>query len=366
MFSPGLDLDHLLEKAEREEKLSPAELLFLLELEKPEQLNRLFERACILRNRYFGKKVFLYSFIYFSTYCRNDCTFCYYRRSNSHPRRYRKTETEVLEAARSMAGSGVHLVDLTMGEDPYYFQRHGFEPLVDLVKKIREATALPVMVSPGVIPGDLFGKLARAGADWYACYQETYNRDLFHRLRIDQSYRLRFESKKKAMESGLLVEDGLLAGVGENASDVAFSLKTISDLGVHQARVMSFVPQEGTPLGGRPGPPLERELKIIALLRLLMPDRLIPASLDVDGVKGLQARLGAGANVITSLIPPQLGYAGVAQSIRDIDDGCRTVRGVIPILRQMGLEVAPLEQYRLWIEDERKKLRRHFGKASAS
>lgn len=366
MFSHDLDLDHLLEKAEHEEKLSTTELQYLLELERPEQLERIFKLACTLRNRYFGKKVFLYSFIYFSTYCRNNCAFCYYRRSNLHPRRYRKTETEVLEAARSMAASGVHLIDLTMGEDPFYYQRNGFDPLVDLVKKIKDATALPVMISPGVVPGDLFDELAGAGADWYACYQETYNQALFRRLRTEQSYALRFSSKEKAMESGLLVEDGLLAGVGESLSDIALSLEIMSRLGAHQVRVMSFVPQKGTPLSGRPAPPLARELKIIALLRLLMPYRLIPASLDIDGVTGLEARLGAGANVITSLIPPQLGYAGVAQSSRDIDDGYRTVPGVIPTLKRMNLEVAALEEYQSWIAGEKKKMRDRFGKAGIS
>ncbi len=75
---------------------------------------------------------------------------------------------------------------------------------------------------------------------------------------------------------------------------------------------------------------------MIAVMRLLFPDRLIPASLDIDGVAGLQARLNAGANVVTSLIPPRLGLAGVAQSTRDIDDGYRTVAGILPLLEQIG------------------------------
>jgi methylornithine synthase len=66
-------------------------------------------------------------------------------------------------------------------------------------------------------------------------------------LRLNQSYDLRFNSKINAMRSGLLVEDGILAGVGETLSDIAFSLEAMSRLGAHQVRVMSFVPQKGTP-----------------------------------------------------------------------------------------------------------------------
>lgn len=362
MSSTDLNLNHLLKKAERGAVLADRELLFILEQDQPAQQEAVFELARHLRERYFGKKVFLYSFIYFSTYCRNDCNFCSYRRSNSEPRRYRKSESEVLETARSMARSGVHLIDLTLGEDPFYYQKQGFGPLVDLVKKIKAETALPVMVSPGVVPGHTLMALAEAGADWYACYQETHNRELFSRLRPHQDYDRRLYSKKEAMESGLLAEDGLMAGVGETLSDIVYSMRTMARLQVQQVRVMSFVPQKGTPMSGRPGPSRERELLIIALLRILMPHRLIPASLDVDGIKGLQARLDAGANVITSLIPPQSGYAGVAQSTRDIDEGHRTVEGVLPLLEQMGMAAASPGDYQIWVRGEKEILRRRFEK----
>ena len=52
---------------------------------------------------------------------------------------------------------------------------------------------------------------------------------------------------------------------------------------------MTFVPQKGTPLDGHaPGKP-QKELLTISVMRLLFPDRLIPASLDVDGLAGLKS-----------------------------------------------------------------------------
>ena len=214
------------------------------------------------------------------------------------------------------------------------------------------------MVSPGVVPEQVLHDLSIAGADWYACYQETHNKELFSQLRLKQSYDLRFTSKKNAMQSGLLVEDGILAGVGETLSDLASSLESMSRLGAHQVRVMSFVPQKGTPMSHWATPSRKRELLFIALLRILMPDRLIPASLDVDGVEGLRARINAGANVITSLIPPQLGLAGVAQSTKDINEGYRTVQGIIPVLKKMGMRAASLEEYTCWIVKGKKEITR--------
>ena len=74
----------------------------------------------------------------------------------------------------------------------------------------------------------------------------------------------------------------------------------------------------------------------IAAMRLAMPDRFIPASLDVDGIAGLERRLEAGANVVTSIVPPTVGLAGVSQAELDIDEGYRTVHGVLPHLVVWG------------------------------
>ena len=192
------------------------EVRFLLELDDPGDRARLFQTARILRRRHFGDRVFLYGFLYFSTFCRNNCRFCQFRRDNTPLVRTRKTPGEILSAARQIAGSGVHLVDLTMGEDPYYFHRgeEGFSDLVDLVRRVRRETGLPVMISPGVVPEDVLARFAEAGADWYACYQETYNRALFEELRIGQSFRERMERKRGGGRTALLLEEGLLCGTG--------------------------------------------------------------------------------------------------------------------------------------------------------
>jgi methylornithine synthase len=105
----------------------------------------------------------------------------------------------------------------------------------------------------------------------------------------------------------------------------------------------------GTPMYQRKSPSRLRELLTIAVLRLLYPDRLIPASLDVDGIDLLQERLEAGANVITSLIPPRLGLSGVSQPSLGIEEGSRTVYNVASLLDQIGLEVATNQDYFQWI-----------------
>jgi len=345
-------LNTILEKARGGEPLQEEDLLFLLQLEAKEERQALFRAAREVRFKHFGNRVGLYGFVYFSTYCRNDCAFCLYRKSNVSCERYRKTTEEIVAAAVALADSGVHLIDLTLGEDPAYGAGHptDFGPLIEIVRAVRERTCLPVMISPGVVPKDVLVELQEAGATWYACYQETHNRDLFADLRLQQSYDERWSIKVFAKAIGMLVEEGLLVGVGDQVGDAVQSLLAMQELAADQVRAMTFVPQAGTPLAAWPQVGNGYELNLIAVMRLLFPECCIPASLDVEGIQGLKDRLNAGANVVTSIIPPAAGLQGVSQSTLDIAEGFRTVAGVQPILADCGLQPATPAEYGQWLE----------------
>lgn len=326
------------------------ELVELITSKDEAETEALFAAARARRQEIQGDKIFAYGFVYFTTYCRNNCNFCYYRRSNDIGR-YRKSEEEVLAVAKALIDSGVNLIDLTMGEDPQYHAEQ-FETVCRIIRTIKETYDTPVMISPGVVSDGIIDKMAEAGADFYALYQETHNRELFERLRVGQSYDERMHAKLYARDKGMYIEEGLLAGVGEGPADIARSLKLMGEIGARQVRVMSFIPQEGSPMENVRTPDREEELKIIALMRLLYPKALIPASLDVDGIKGLEDRINAGANLITSIIPPRSGFMGVAHNTMDVDEGGRTVEEAAAILSGMGLRVAGKDEYRAFLSEK--------------
>jgi len=151
-----------------------------------------------------------------------------------------------------------------------------------------------------------------------------------------------------------LIEEGLLVGVGESMADIADSIFVMRELRADQVRAMSFVPQKGTPMEHFPSPNPSKEVLIIALMRLVFPECLIPASLDVGGHAELGQKLAAGANVVTSLIPPGQGLAGVAQCTLGIEDGKRTAAGIQSILRENELEPASSEEYHSWLNQRLK------------
>ena len=79
MKTDPIRLNSTLAKAKEGNVLSKKDITFLLSLEDNEQIDRLFQAAWDLRSKHFGDTIFLYGFIYTSTYCRNDCHFCFYR-----------------------------------------------------------------------------------------------------------------------------------------------------------------------------------------------------------------------------------------------------------------------------------------------
>ena len=322
----------------------------LLAAESEDDLALLYQTARETRTAEFGDRIFLYGFVYFSTFCRNNCNFCYFRKENKIGR-YRKNNAEILAICEKLAESGVHLIDLTMGEDPFYHQEN-FETILELIAEIKKRTGLPVMISPGVVPRGIIDRFAEAGVEWYALYQETHNPALFRKLRIEQEYEERMAAKQYAKEKGMLIEEGIMTGIGENLSDLADSLLEMGRIGAKQVRVMSFVPQAGIPMELCETPERSLEMKVIAAMRLLYPRALIPASLDIDGIDGLYERILAGANLITSLIPPMAGLSGVAQSEMDIDNGSRSVSGVVAPLASMGLRPATAAEYRQFLSEQ--------------
>lgn len=334
--------------------LEKPEIKYLLSLTKEADRELLHRVARTVREKYFGTKVFLYGFLYFSTYCRNDCSFCHFRNSNKKLVRYRKNEVEIIEAAKQLASTGVHLIDLTMGEDPEILHPDfGLKRLLSLVNKVRSETGLPIMISPGALPESAVMQLADANVDWFACYQETHSRSLFNKLRCGQSYDMRMNVKLEAKRSGMFIEEGILTGVGETLDDIADSIEAMRSIDADQVRAMTFVPQKGTPMESVSLLDSKLEQVIISVMRLVLPGALVPASLDVDGLNGLQKRLHAGANVVTSIVPPGRGLSGVANSNLDIEESRRSVERIRSILHFSGLEAASPVEYREWLESRK-------------
>jgi methylornithine synthase len=318
-------------------KLSDDNLRELVSINEKEELEKLYYVSRKIRDHFFGNKVFLYSFVYFSTYCKNKCAFCYYRKPNDIGR-YRLGVQEVRSICQVLKGESIHMVDLTMGEDPYFHDRP--DRFIDIVKTVKSELGLPIMISPGVMDNEILRELHDNGANFLALYQETHDRNLYRKLRIGQSFEDRVNTRKFAKSIGYCVEDGILTGFGEDTESTIRSLRGMEENYPDMVRVMTFVPQEGTPFEGVTQKSNISELKILAIMRLMFPDRLIPASLDLEGIDGMVQRLNAGANVVTSIIPSNSSLEGVVNYDRYLKERDRDPKSVVRRLMDMGMEPA--------------------------
>ena len=331
------DLDRFAQDIVRGKQLTDENLSELLSLTEEEDIQKLHYVARKVRDHFFGNKVFLYSFVYFSTYCKNNCAFCYYNRCNNI-QRYRLDMEEIRNICRALKNESIHMVDLTMGEDPYF--HNDPEKFVDIVRTVKDEMGLPIMISPGVMDDRTLSNLRENGADFLALYQETHDRELYQKLRVGQSFEERMHARQFAKKIGYCVEDGILTGVGNDIESTIKSLRGMQKNKPDMVRVMTFVPQEGTPLEEISQESSLSELKIISILRLMFPDRLIPASLDLEGIDGMVHRLNAGANVVTSIIPSDSSLEGVVNYDRELEERDRDPKSVLKRLRTMGMEPA--------------------------
>ncbi|MGB9927448.1 MAG: methylornithine synthase PylB [Methanosarcina sp.] len=337
------ELEGLGEKIIEGFQLSDDYLRFLLSLESKEDLEKLYNAARAVRNHYFGNRVFLNCFIYFSTYCKNQCAFCYYNCKNEISR-YRLSKAEIKETCKALKGAGFHMIDLTMGEDPYFYEKP--DRFVELVEVVKEELGLPIMISPGVMDNATLLKAREKGADFFALYQETYDPELYNQLRVGQSFDGRVKARLFAKQQGYCIEDGILTGVGNDIDSTILSLKEMKANDPDMVRVMTFLPQEGTPLENFSEKSNLSELKIIAILRLMFPKCLIPASLDLEGIEGMVHRLNAGANIVTSILPPDSRLEGVANYDRDLEERDRDIISVLRKLETMGMKPAHQTEFK--------------------
>jgi len=333
-----------------------------------ESLQKMFSAAASVREYFFSKNIYLYSFVYFSTYCKNKCAFCYYNAANSIER-YRLTPEELRETCAQLKGEGIHMIDLTMGEDPHFHDRP--ENLLEFVRIAKETTGLPVMVSPGVVDDNFIRALQKEGAGFFALYQETYQKELYAKLRTGQSFEGRVRARNSAKAAGICIEDGILTGfskmklsggvsvhpsVSDDIESAIVSVRGMQQSDPDQVRVMTFEPQPGTLLAETTHASDLMELKVIAVLRFVFPDRFIPASLDVAGIPGMVDRINAGANVVTSIIAADSKLEGVVNFDRDVslNERQRDAKSVIEQLKKMGLRPGSQAEFEKYLNRNRK------------
>ena len=111
---------NLVEKLYKEHNLSDSELKEILLSNDGKVDEALQKYAQKIRDKVFGKNVYIRGLIEVSNYCKNDCYYCGIRRSNKNISRYRLTKEQILDCCKKGYELGFRTFVLQGGEDFHY------------------------------------------------------------------------------------------------------------------------------------------------------------------------------------------------------------------------------------------------------
>ncbi len=297
-------IDQLCEK----HYLSKEEYSTLLAKRTEECKAYLFAKSAELAIEQYGKKVFFRGLIEISSYCKNDCYYCGIRCSNRHAGRYRLTKEQILNCCAVGYDLGFRTFVLQGGEDPYFTD----ERLVEIVGGIR--TTYPdcaITLSLGERSRESYQALFDAGANRYLLRHESANPQHYQRLHpanLSLENRIRCLHDLKAI--GYQVGCGFMVGSPfQTLENLVEDLLFIQSFKPHMVGIGPFIAHHDTPFKQEKAGSLELSLFMLALVRLIQPAVLLPATTALGSIdeSGREKGILVGANVVMpNLSPPEV------------------------------------------------------------
>ncbi|AKA71598.1 [FeFe] hydrogenase H-cluster radical SAM maturase HydE [Clostridium scatologenes] len=284
----------LITKAEEKHNLSKNEIVRLL---KDNECNeQLFNAADRVRKKYVGDEVHLRGLVEFSNICKRDCLYCGLRRSNKNIKRYRLTPDEIIDLAKKAVEYGYKTIVMQSGEDEYYTVER-LKYIISNIKKLDVAITLSI----GEKTMEEYKAYKEAGADRYLIRIETTDKKIYEDMDPGMSHDERKRCLKDLKNLGYEVGTGCLVGLpGQTIESLADDILFFKEIGADMLGIGPFIPNEDTPLAKEKGGELELTLKVMAIIRLLMPDTNIPATTAMETINknGRIIALQSGANVV--------------------------------------------------------------------
>ena len=293
----------LIKKLTTDRNLSDAELLQLI---GSEQYNdALFSAADKKRREIYGDEVYIRGLIEFTNYCRNNCYYCGIRRDNKNVRRYRLNKDEILACCEEGYGLGFRTFVLQGGEDPYYTD----SLLCDIISEIRKRFSdCAITLSLGEKSKDSYKAFFDAGANRYLLRHETADNSHYRMLHPDS---MSAQNRKQCLYDlkaiGYQVGSGFMVGSPyQTAENLIEDLRFLQDLQPDMIGIGPYIKHEDTPFASFGNGSLSLTLRLIAILRLMFPYALIPATTALGTIhsQGRELGLKAGANVVMPNLSP--------------------------------------------------------------
>ncbi|MDO5115728.1 MAG: [FeFe] hydrogenase H-cluster radical SAM maturase HydE [Synergistaceae bacterium] len=289
----------------RNENASREELRFLIENRNAESAERLFERAREAARRHYGNKVYVRGLIEMTNYCRNDCYYCGIRRSNGAAQRYRLTKEDIMHCCEEGYRLGFRTFVLQGGEDSFYTD----DIMVDIIGAIRgKYPDCAITLSLGEKSAESYRRFFDAGANRYLLRHETATPEHYAKLHpAELSLANRIECLRVLKEIGYQVGCGSMIGSPYQTLDnIVEDLIFIKSFGPQMVGMGPFIPHHDTPFAREKAGTAELTLFLLAIVRLMNPKVLLPATTALGTIEDNGRELGmlAGCNVVMPNLSP--------------------------------------------------------------
>ena len=168
--------------------------------------------------KYFGNSVSLYTPLYISNHCENQCVYCGFNVANKIKRGI-LTADEIEKELQTIAQTGLREILLLTGEDRTHSNIAYIAQAVSLAAQY--FSTVGVEIYP--LDTDEYHLLNKNGADFVSVYQETYDRSIYnavHKSGPKKNFEYRFDAQERAIKGGMRgVSFGVLFGLSDFRQD---------------------------------------------------------------------------------------------------------------------------------------------------
>jgi len=342
-------IDNILEKAREGNGLSVNETRYLFENLK--ELKEASQIAAELKAKRFGDVASLYTCLYITNSCLNDCGYCGYRGSNRSLERITLTSEQITEEARAIRELGVSNVILIGGTIP---EKQYKDLVINGVKSLLNLGLVPWIEFEN-LSTETLRSISEAGVNHFVLFQETYDQvkyeEIHRRSPLKGNYDARLRKVDEAIEAGFSnINIGALLGLnGDYALEIVELYNHTKRLQEKGANVCISIPtlKPAPGLSISPHRVLDFDVeKAYTVLRLALPE----VSLALSGRENEKLR-----NKLFPIID-QIGSGGVPnpggrtvyrEKYQEGDtqfklSDIRSPKEIVSLLHSLGIRMVPV------------------------
>lgn len=297
--------------------------------------NELAEEALSIRDRYFGKKLYVRASIEVSNYCNNQCAYCGMSKLNTKLERYSLPVDTVKETIDEITEMGIKQVHIVGGE----YSGTDLDEICEMIRYSRK-NGLHTTVVLGKKTEEEYQRLYDAGAERYIMKFETANSELFERYK-KSSLDNRLEQLFILRKTGFKIGTGILVDLpGTSFDDNVRSLKMIDDIKPDMASASEFSPNGDSELCDQKMNDISNTLSFIAAMRVTLNKYtpIISCSSSL-GDEGQLKAIMSGANLISYHATPNNFINGFS-SYRSTERIKRKIEEIEKLAFRCGLEIS--------------------------